>query len=322
MRPFEYHRAYSEAEAAQLASSDDTALVAGGTDFLPLWRAGVYQPRRVVDISRIAGGELKVEGGRLKIGALCRMSELADSAPLREHCPMIAEALLESASPQVRNRATVGGNLMQRTRCAYYRAVGAPCNKRELKSGCGAIGGEHRLHAVFGVSAHCIATHPSDLAVALTAADAQLTLRDSNRERRVPIGEFYLCPQEHPHLETVLRRGEMVASVDIPVSTLNSRSHYVKIRDRASFEFAVVSVAAAIEVSQGCVRDVRLAAGGVGTIPWRLRAMEQTLLGAEVSESAFRAGAQRAVDGAVPLADNRFKLDLLQRLLVRTLSEL
>jgi xanthine dehydrogenase YagS FAD-binding subunit len=322
MRPFEYQRAYSSSEAIEMASSEDAVLIAGGTDFLPLWRAGVYRPRRVVDISRIASGGIEVEGSRLKIGAMCRMGELADSPLLREHCPMAAEALLASAAPQVRNRATVGGNLMQRTRCAYFRAVDTPCNKREPNSGCGAIAGEHRLHAVFGVSAHCVATHSSDLAVALTAADAQLTLRDSNRERRVPISEFYLCPNERPQLETVLSRGEMIVSVDIPISTLSSRSRYVKIRDRASFEFAVVSVAAAIEVLRGRVRDVRLAAGGVGTIPWRLRAAEQTLLGSEISESAFRAAAERAADGAVPLVDNRFKIDLLQRLVLRTLSEL
>jgi xanthine dehydrogenase YagS FAD-binding subunit len=247
------------------------------------------------------------------------MSDVADHPVIRARWPLIAEAIEAGASAQIRNMATIGGNLLQRTRCAYFRSGDMSCNKRAPGSGCPAIEGENRLHAIFGGSAHCVATHASDLAVALTALDASLRIAALNGSRCMPIEEFYLLPGQTPERETALAPGELVAAVDVPAS--DGRATYLKIRDRASFEFAVVSVAAELVVEDGVIARARLAAGGVGTRPWRLRAVETALAGAAANDASFAKAAELAGEGARPLAQNGFKVELLRRAVRRALQQ-
>lgn len=317
MQPFAYQRAAEPAQALELARERGTAFIAGGTDLMPLWKAGIAAPELVIDISRLALDIVKVRADGVAIGALARMSEVADHPVIRQRWPLIAEALEAGASPQVRNMATIGGNLMQRTRCAYFRSGELPCNKRAPGSGCPAFAGENRAHAIFGGSAHCVATHASDLAVALTALDAGVRIADAVGSRLVPIDDFYLLPGEMPARETVLKGGELITAIDVPASA--GRATYLKVRDRASFEFAVVSVAAEIVVDGGAITRARLAAGGVGTKPWRLRAVEQALNGEPAKEAIFARAAERAGEGARPLPQNAFKVDLLRRAVRRAL---
>src|SRR6266851_2155144 len=296
MQPFTYRRASDENDAVAMATAQPgAAFVAGGTDFMQLWKAGV--------------------------GALARMSDVADHALVRDEFPVIAEALLASASPQVRNVATIGGNLLQRTRCAYFRGAALPCNKRLPGSGCGALEGENRLHAIFGASDPCAATHPSDLAVALVALGATIRLRGGGGERVLPVEDFYRLPGEHPERETVLGDGELIVEIEVPRSAAAGRSHYLKVRDRASFEFAVVSAAVAVDVEDGLIRAAQIAAGGVGTKPWRLQACEASLAGARLDEAAFRQAAELAATGARPLSGNGFKIALLKRTVLRALKD-
>jgi len=316
MQPFAYSRPEG-LEAALAAATPECAFVAGATDFLPLWKAGIASPHRVIDISRLPLAGIEGSGGQLRIGALARMGDVADNPLVRSDWPVLASALLASASPQVRNAATVGGNLMQRTRCVYFRGIELPCNKARPGSGCGAIGGENRLHAIFGGSERCVATHASDLAVALVALDAQIGLRSRGGDRQMRLEEFYRLPGDTPERETALRPGEMILAVTIPEAA--PRSAYLKVRDRASFEFAVVSVAAVLDIDGGAIRAARLAAGGVGTRPWRLRAAEQALVGRPPGAAVFAEAAELATAGAEPLSRNGFKLPLLQRTVMRAL---
>ena len=264
------------------------------------------------------GFTVNADGAR--IGALARMSDVADDATMRRQYPVIAEALLASASPQVRNMATIGGNLLQRTRCGYFRDVGfAACNKRQPGSGCAAISGVNRLHAILGGSDHCVATHASDLAVALAALDAAIELQGGNGPRTVPITEFYLLPDETPDRETVMIPGEIITAVLLPPPGNGERSHYLKLRDRASFEFALVSAAVAVVQQDGRIHSARVAMGGVGTKPWRLPAVEAALAGAPTTPEGLLAATAQATDGAKPLAENGFKVPLMQRALMRAL---
>jgi xanthine dehydrogenase YagS FAD-binding subunit len=307
-------------DAVAAAQQPEAKFIAGGTDLMQLMKDFVERPKRLVDLDGLPLDGFTVHTDGARIGALARMSDVADDPDFRRQYPVIAEALLASASPQVRNMATIGGNLLQRTRCGYFRDVGfAACNKRQPGSGCAAISGVNRLHAILGGSDHCIATHASDLAVALTALDAAIELQGGNGTRTVPITEFYLLPGETPDRETVMAPGEIITAVLLPPPSAAERSHYLKLRDRASFEFALVSAAVAVVQQDGRIRSARVAVGGVGTRPWRLPAVEAALAGAPATPQGFLAATAQATDGAKPLAENGFKVSLMQRALVRAL---
>lgn len=323
MKAFRFARVAAVADAVGLATSEESAaFVAGGTELLNLMRDGIVTPDLVVDVNAVPLGGLDWRQDGLRIGALARMTDVARDQTVRQRFPLLSQALLASASAQVRNMASIGGNLMQRTRCWYFRDAALPCNTRVAGSGCPAIAGENRWHAILGGSDACIKVHPSDLAVALMALDAQVLIHAPEGERRVPIAEFYLLPGTTPHLETVLRRDELIVGVDLPVTPAAARSRYVKVRDRASFEFALVSVAAALEIVGGVVRDVRLALGGVAPKPWRASAAESELRGRQLSAPAIEAASRAAVLGATPREHNGFKVELVRRVLASTLTEL
>jgi xanthine dehydrogenase YagS FAD-binding subunit len=304
----------------RLAAQPGAAFLAGGTDFLQLWKVGLAAPSRVIDIGRLALDRIEVHDDVLVIGALTRLADAAGHPSIRRELPGLAQALLASASPQVRNMATVGGNLMQRTRCLYFRGADFACNKRAPGSGCSAIEGENRQHAIVGASSACAATHPSDLAVALVALGASLRLRGPSSERRVALEDFYLLPGDTPEHETVLAPGELIVAVEVPRAL--RRSAYLKLRDRASFEFAVVSACVAAELRDGWIETIRLAAGGVGTRPWRLQACEAALAGERLDDATLRAASALAAEGARPLGGNGFKVELLQRTVYRLLADL
>ena len=309
-------------EAALAAAQQaDAKFIAGGTDLLQLMKDHVERPQRLVDLDGLPLDQLSIGDDGTRIGALVKMGDLADNPDLRRGYPVIAEALLASASPQVRNMATIGGNLLQRTRCGYFRDPGvAACNKRRPGSGCSAILGFNRLHAVLGGSDFCIATHPSDLAVALAALDAAVEIRGGDGVRTVPINEFYLVPGDTPERETVLAPGEIITAVLVPPPSTGERSHYLKLRDRASFEFALVSAAVAVAVDDGRIRSARIAVGGVGTKPWRLPNVETALAGMSVTREALAGAAAHAAEGARPLRENAFKVPLMQRAVARALA--
>jgi xanthine dehydrogenase YagS FAD-binding subunit len=296
-----------------------TAFIAGGTDLMQLMKDDVEAPERLVDLASVLSDRIEAEPEGLRIGAGALMCDVAVHPEVVRRFPVIAEALLASASPQVRNMATIGGNLLQRTRCVYFRDPGVPCNKREPGSGCPAIGGVNRNLAIFGGSPHCIATHASDLAVALVALDAVVELQGADETRRVALTEFHREPGDTPHVDTVLRPGEVIVAVNVPDTPWAVRSYYLKVRDRAEFAFALVSAAVALDVADGAVRDVRIAMGGVGTKPWRALAAESALRGRPATDESFNAAAAAAVQGAEPASRNAFKVTLAQRAVVRAL---
>ena len=321
MQPFAYIAAQNaQAAIAGATGVDGAAFIAGGTDLMQLMKEGAAAPCRLVDINALPCTEITVGPEGLRLGALARMSDVADDAGVRERFPVIAEALLASASAQVRNMASIGGNLLQRTRCTYFRDPAMPCNKRAPGTGCSALDGDNRLHAIFGWSEHCVATHPSDLAVALVALDAVVLVQGPAGERDIPIRDFHRLPDDVPERDTALEPGELIVAVEVPTSAAARRSHYLKLRDRASFEFALVSVAAGLDVADGAIQEARLAAGGVGTKPWRLRTAEEALLGRPATTETYQAAAERAVEGARPLPMNGFKVELLRRAVRRALA--
>jgi xanthine dehydrogenase YagS FAD-binding subunit len=323
VRNFAYTVAASPADAVRLAAeTPNSTFVAGGTDLLNLMRDGAEAHDHLVDVNRLDLARVSVDGGVLRVGVLTRMRQVAEHPVVRREFPVLSQALLASASPQVRTMAAIGGNLLQRTRCGYFRDTGSACNKRVPGSGCPAIGGHNRGHAVLGGSDHCIATHPSDLAVALTALDATVHLLGPNGGRTVPIADFYLLPGTTPDRETVLAPGELITRVDVPRTPLAAHSRYLKLRDRATFEFAVVSVAAALRVDRHVVRDVRLAFGGIGTRPWRDTRVEAALRGRPLTGATITEAGQVLVANAEPREENGFKVELVQRALASTLSEL
>jgi xanthine dehydrogenase YagS FAD-binding subunit len=319
VHPFSYLAVDTE-RAAIAGGAAGGRYVAGGTTLIDLMREEVEQPQRLIDINPLPLRAIRLQDDALIIGALARMSDVAAHPAVRKSHPLIAEALIEGASPQIRNMASIGGNLLQRARCPYFRTLDAACNKRTPGSGCAAIGGINSGHALFGTSAHCVATHPSDLAVALVALDATVTVRGQAGERRVPVEELYWLPGETPHLEHTLERGELIVEVRVPHARYARYARYIKVRDRASYEFAVVSVAAALEVSEGIILAARLAAGGVGTRPWRFRAAEDSLVGQSSGQAAWDAAARLAITGARPLPGNHFKVELLRRVTIRALA--
>ena len=321
MQPFRYHRAVSLQDAVAIASTRPAAsVIAGGTDLLQLWKAGLTQPEWVVDITQLPLANIELRGTELALGALVTLSAAAEHPLVLECCPLIAQALLASASPQLRNLATLGGNLLQRTRCNYFRHAALPCNKREPGSGCAALEGEHRSHAIFGTSSQCIATHASDLAVALVAADARLRLYGPRGERMIAATELWLQPGAQPQLEHCLAPGELITEILVPAAPVARRSHYLKITDRAAFEFAVVAVAVSIDVENDTVIAARIAAGGVGTVPWRLAECETLLTGQPMTPGTLQCAADAAVVHATARVQNGFKTTLLPRAVLRALQ--
>jgi xanthine dehydrogenase YagS FAD-binding subunit len=318
MLPFTLEKA-SGVEQAIAAAAGGGRYIAGGTTLVDLMREEVERPEHLIDINALPLGGVRVEGGALVIGALARMAEVAAHPDVRRLWPLIAESLIEGASPQLRNMASIGGNLLQRVRCPYFRMLDAPCNKRTPGAGCAALDGLNAGHAILGTSDHCVATHPSDLAVALVALDATLRVRGPEGERSFPVEDLFRLPGDTPHLEHSLRPQELIVELRVPGGALGG-GRYLKVRDRASYEFALVSAAAALTVEGGTIREARLAAGGVGTRPWRLRACEEALVGRAPERAVFAAAAEHAVQDARPLHHNHYKLDLLPRTIVRALE--
>ncbi len=324
MRSFTYLSAPDVETAVRVIATEPNAkFLGGGTNLVDLMREDIEQPDVVVDITRLPlTGIEELPGGGLRIGALVRNSRLAADALVRTRYPVLAQAILNGASAQLRNMATVGGNLLQRTRCLYFYDGAAACNKRTPGSGCAAIGGFARNAGVLGVSDHCIATHPSDMAVALAALDAEVEVESTRGVRRLPLSELHLLPGSTPQVETALAADELITAVELPALPVAAHSRYRKVRDRASYAFALVSVAAALETEDGVVTDVRLALGGVSAKPWRAREAERILLGAPATEESFRRAAAAELAPAEGRGDNTFKIELAQRTIVATLRRL
>lgn len=323
MNPFSYERAVDASDAVRRGAMPATKYLGGGTNLVDLMRETIERPQKLVDVTGLSAKIAEDADGGLVIGAAARNTAVAGHHLVRIRYPMLARAILSGASAQIRNMATVGGNLLQRTRCAYfYDDDGSRCNKREPGAGCDAIGGFSRNHAILGASPSCIATHPSDMAVALVALDAVVHLQGANGERSIPLTEFYRPPGDRPDLETVLEAGELITAITLPAAPLAAWSDYRKVRDRASYAFALVSIAAALTVEDGRVSDVRIAFGGVAHKPWRAWRAEETLRGARATADTFAAAAETELAGAEPLKDNSFKIELLRRTMVATLGKL
>ncbi len=326
MQPFTLERPRDLAAAlafqAQAGRNDARAeYVAGGTDMVQLLQEHVRGPERLVSLAGLLANSIDIGPQGLRLGAAATMAAVAAHPGVVEQFPLISEALLASASPQVRNQATMGGNLLQRTRCPYFRDIGyAACNKRAPGSGCAAMGGENRWNAVLGTSDNCIAAHPSDLAVALVALDASVEVRGVTGTHTVPLADLHRLPDDTPHIETVLEPGEVIAAIIVPANPTARRSHYLKLRDRASFEFALVSAAVALDMNGPRIREARVALGGVGTKPWRVPQVEAALGGASLDPAALRKAAALAAQGAQGRGGNDFKIELMQRAIVRAVE--
>jgi xanthine dehydrogenase YagS FAD-binding subunit len=322
LKPFAYERA-PDAASAVAAVDGDAMYLGGGTNLVDLMKLGVHAPARLVDVSRLPDNRVEeLPDGGLRIGAAVRNSDLALNRAVRERYPMLAEALLSGASGQLRNMATVAGNLLQRTRCAYFQDVSKPCNKRRRGSGCPARQGDHRNLAILGHSEACVATHPSDMAVAMAALGAAVHVLGPNGTRTIPLPGLHCLPGDTPERDTVLEHGDLITAVELPALAFASRSTYRKVRDRASFSFAVASVAAAVALEDGTVRECRVAFGGLAHVPWRATRAEQALRGAPATAESFAAAADAELEQAEPLRDNAFKVGLARNLLVGTLSDL
>ena len=319
MYPFAFTKAADE-RSALAAGARGGRYIAGGTTLVDLMRETVERPDSVVDINALPYRNLEVGPAGLRVGALVRMTELARDPRVRTQYPVISEALELSASAQLRNMASIGGNIMQRPRCLYFRDVSSGCNRRQPGSGCPAIGGENRGHAVLGTSDQCVATHPSDLAVALVALDAVVVVRSRGGDRRIPIAGFFLEPGNTPDREHDLRPGELIVAVEVPAGPHTARSGYLKVRDRQSYEFALSSAAIALDIQGGVIRGARVAVGGTATVPWRLPEVERALVGRTASSSLWPEAAQHAADGARPLSGNGFKVELVKRTVARQLA--
>lgn len=332
MRPFLYQRART-AEEAVIAARDaapqagpevdaPVRFIAGGTTLLDLMKLSVMRPDRLIDINPLELGRIEVDARGLTLGALVRMSQAAAHQVVRSDYPVIAESLELAASAQLRNMASLAGNLLQRTRCLYFRDAGEKaCNKRASGTGCAALEGANRLHAVLGTSEHCIATYPGDLGVALVALDAQLEVRGPDGPRTLPLAELHRLPADTPHIETVLRPFEIITALMVPAGPWTRRSRYVKVRDRASYEFALASAAVALDLEGEVVREARIGLGGVATRPWRAKEAEERLRGRPLTEESACAAAEVAFAGAMPREHNAFKIPLGKRTLVRALLE-
>ncbi|NCD67763.1 FAD binding domain-containing protein [Mucilaginibacter agri] len=321
MEPFKLIRAQDNLQAIHSAGIKQSKFIAGGTNMLDLMKLNIETPRQVVDINKLSLykiEEMPDEG--VRIGALVKNSDLSYNPFIKTHFPMLSEALLSGASPQLRNMASTGGNLMQRTRCPYFYNTDFACNKRLPGSGCAAINGYNRMNAVLGTSDQCIATHPSDMCVALAALGAIIYVQGAKGIRTIPFADFHLLPAQTPHLEHNLRQGELITHIEIPALPFAAKSHYLKVRDRASYEFALTSAAVALDVQNGIIRQARIALGGVGTKPWRSLDAEKALIGASATESTYKRAADLALATANPYKDNAFKVELAKRTLVRALK--
>jgi xanthine dehydrogenase YagS FAD-binding subunit len=319
MIPFSLQKSTDVVEAIAAATAGGR-YIAGGTTLVDLMRDEVERPGRLVDINALPLKRLQTEGDTLVIGALVTMSDCAAHADVQRLQAVISESLVEGASPQLRNLATIGGNLLQRVRCPYFRMLDAACNKRDPNSGCSAIDGFNGGHAILGTSSSCIAVHPSDLAVALIALDATMRVRGPNGERTFPVEELFRLPGSTPHIEHTLQPGELIIDVRVPGGRYARRARYLKVRDRSSYEFAVVSAAAALDIENGTIREARIACGGVGTMPWRMRASEKALAGKPADRATFEQAARLSLAGAQARSGNAFKMDLLPATIVRALE--
>ncbi|NEV76081.1 xanthine dehydrogenase family protein subunit M [Rhodopseudomonas sp. BR0C11] len=323
MTPFDYSRAGDVAEALRLGGAAQAKFLGGGTNLIDLMRETIERPAALVDITGLPAEITERDDGGLIIGAAVRNTALAEHRAVRRRYPVLSRAILAGASAQIRNMATVGGNLLQRTRCTYfYDDAGSRCNKRNPGQGCDAIEGFNRNHAILGASKSCVATHPSDMCVALTALDTVVHVEGHGGRRALPFADFHRLPGDRPDLETVLQPGELITAIELPAQPIAARSTYRKVRDRSSYAFALVSVAAAIELEDGRVKDVRLALGGVAHKPWRALKAEQALRGKEATVDAFRAAAEAEFTDAVALRDNAFKIELAKRTITAVLGEL
>jgi xanthine dehydrogenase YagS FAD-binding subunit len=321
MQAFEYRKPGSIEEAVKTAATSRTRFVAGGTTLIDLMKLNVETPEFVIDINGLPLDKIEqMSDGTLRIGAMVRNSDLAHDKRVQQDYAVLSEALLSGASGQLRNMATTGGNLLQRTRCYYFRDTIYACNKREPGTGCSAVDGYNRIHAVLGGSEHCIATHPSDMAVALMALEAIVHVRGPQGERSIPLNDFYLVPGNTPNIENVLRSGELITHVALPKLPAGSKSYYLKRRDRASYEFALSSAAVVANIQDRKFQYIRIALGGIATKPWRSLEAERALQGKVPSAPNFRAAAEAALRGARPLHDNNFKVELAKRTLVRALE--
>lgn len=324
MNPFAYERASDAARAVAAVATDPGAMfLGGGTNLVDHMRLGVAKPGRLVDVTRLPFDRVEeTPGGGVRVGANVRNSDLAAHPLIRKRYPVLSQALLSGASGQLRNMATTAGNLLQRTRCVYFQNVDTPCNKRQPGSGCSAIGGYMRYHAILGASEHCIAVHPSDMAVAMVALDAMVEVLGPSGERQIPLVDFHRLPGDEPEHDTVLQHGELITAVTLPALPLAAHSTYRKVRDRRSFAFALVSVAAALQVREATIEDVRIAFGGVAHKPWRAMRAEETLRGGAATPEQFERAADAELIAAQPQTGNAFKLKMLRNTLVTTLQEL
>lgn len=323
MRPFKYSRVSDVAAAVKTVSANnDAKFLAGGTNLLDLMKEDVSRPNELVDITRLSLAQIKsVKNGDISIGALAKNTDTANHPLIRQQFPLLTQAILAGASGQIRNMATNGGNLMQRTRCSYFYDVAMPCNKREPGSGCGAMEGINRMHAIFGWSDKCIAVHPSDMCVALVALDAVVKVQDTNgKERSIPFAEFHRLPENTPEKDNNLQHGELITAIEIPKNNLANKSYYLKVRDRASYAFALVSVAAALEMNNNKIKQARIALGGVAHKPWRALEAEKFLVGKDATEDVFKQAAEAEMKNAKPFEHNKFKVELGTRAIVRALT--
>ncbi|MEU8504802.1 xanthine dehydrogenase family protein subunit M [Streptomyces brevispora] len=324
MREFGYERVFDVPGAVALLGTDpDARFLGGGTNLVDLMKAGVERPTLLIDVQELPLDTIEfTPDGGLRIGATVTNSDLAAHNEVRRHYPALAQALLAGASGQLRNMATVGGNLLQRTRCGYFSDLAQPCNKRVPDSGCPAIAGEHHNHAILGASEHCVATHPSDMAVALAAFDAVVSYETADGPGELPIAEFYRPVSDTPHIETALPPGALITGVTLPSAAVAAHSRFRKVRERASYAFAIGSIAAALDVQDGAVREVRLAFGAVASRPWRARAAERALTGGPADTEAFAAAADAELAAAEALPENGYKVTLMRNLVVSVLTEL
>ena len=323
MTPFTYARAQDAAEAVGLGAQSGAKYLGGGTNLVDLLRETIERPQRLIDVTGLSDAIEERGDGSLLIGAATRNTALASHPAVRSRYPVLARALVAGASAQIRNMATVGGNILQRTRCTYfYDVYGSRCNKRSPGQGCDAIDGFNRMHAILGASSACVATHPSDMAVALAILGTNVHLRSARGERTLAFIDLHRLPENHPETETLLEPGELITAIELPPLPMAARSTYRKVRDRSSYAFALISVAAAIELEGEIVKDVRLALGGVAPKPWRALGAEASLKGQRVTAQSFRAAAEAELSDAKPLRDNAFKIELAKRSIVAVLAEL
>jgi xanthine dehydrogenase YagS FAD-binding subunit len=322
MRPFKYSRATDAAGAvSRVAANAQAKFLAGGTNLLDLMKEDVERPNELIDVARLGFSNIRSSEGGVSIGATAKNTETANHPLIRQNYPLLTQAILAGASQQIRNMATNGGNLLQRTRCPYFYETSMPCNKREPGTGCGALEGINRMHAVFGWSDDCIAVHPSDMCVALVALDAVVKVEGAGgASRSIPFADFHRLPGNEPQKDNNLKRGELITAIEIPKNNLAAKSYYLKVRDRASYAFALVSVAAALETSGNVIRQARIALGGVAHKPWRALEAEKILVGKAATEENFRLAAEAEMKNARPHEHNKFKVELGRRAIARALT--